>query len=67
VLFMANTQFRIRSVTDCNGTLWVVHLTLLSQDDENSDEMRIMNQYLNYLTNLAIQHCSESIWSFFKK
>jgi hypothetical protein len=69
VLFMANTQFRIRSVTDWNGngTLWVVHLTLLSQDDENSDEMRIMNQYLNYLTNLAMQHCSGSIWSFFKK
>jgi hypothetical protein len=67
VLFMANTQFRIRSVTDLNGTLWVVHLTLLSQDDENSDEIRIMNQYLNYLTNLVMQHCSESIWSFFKK
>jgi hypothetical protein len=69
VLFMANTQFRIRSVTDCNGRFWLVHLTLWSQDDENSDEIRIMNQYLNHLTNMITQNYSDSnsIRSFFER
>jgi hypothetical protein len=69
VLFMANTQFRIRSVTDWNGSFWLVHLTLWSQDDENSDEIRIMNQYLNHLTNMITQNYSDSnsIRSFFKR
>jgi hypothetical protein len=67
VLFMANTQFRIQSITNWNGLFWVVRLTLLSQDDENSDEMKIMNQYLNYLTHMVTQHCGNNIWSFFKK
>jgi hypothetical protein len=69
VVFMANTQFRIRSVTDWNGSFWLVRLTLLSQDDETSDEMRIMNQYLNCLTNMITQNYrdSDSIRSFFEK
>jgi hypothetical protein len=69
VLFMANTQFRIRSVIDWNGSFWLVRLTLLSQDDETSDEMRIMNQYLNCLTNMITQNYrdSDSIRSFFEK
>jgi hypothetical protein len=69
VLFMANTQFRIRSVSKWNDSLWLVRLTLLSQDDETSDEMRIMNQYLNCLTNMITQNYtdSDSIRSFFEK
>jgi hypothetical protein len=67
VLFMANTQFRIKSVTNWDGAFWLVRLTLLNLDDENSDEIKIMNQYLNYLTNMVTQHCGNSIWSFFKK
>ncbi|CAF4134324.1 unnamed protein product, partial [Adineta steineri] len=46
VLFMANTQFRIHSVAKHTETLWVVRLVLLNQDDENTDEIRIMNRYL---------------------
>ena len=46
VLFMANTRFRIQSVTSWNGTFWVVRLTLLSLDDENDESIsQLLIQY----------------------
>lgn len=67
VLFMANTQFRIKSVTKWSDALWMVHLTLLSHDDANSNDMRIMNQYLSRLTNMITEYYSDNIRSFFKR
>ena len=43
-----------------------MHLTLLSANDENTDEMEIMNQYLSYLTKMIIERCGDHIGDFFK-
>ncbi|CAF1063106.1 unnamed protein product [Rotaria sordida] len=66
ILFMVNTQFRIHSVTNWDDQFWLVRLTLLSQDDENSEEMKLMNRYLDYLINMAIQAYGDNIWSLFR-
>lgn len=52
-----------------NNRFWLVCLTLLNEDDGTSNEIRIMNQYLNHLTNMITQNYSDSdsIRSFFEK
>ncbi|CAF0998044.1 unnamed protein product [Didymodactylos carnosus] len=47
VIFPPSTQFRINNVGRLTKTVWLVHLTLCYL--EESDEMKIMEKYLNTL------------------
>mgnify|MGYP001028117629 FL=1 len=67
VLFMANTQFRLKSITKWTDQLWVIELTLLNQDDENNYNLKIMNQYFDRFAKILNQDSSGNALSFFKE
>ena len=68
VLFMANTQFRVISVTPRVESSWLVRLTLLDHTDEDNTDMHVMNRYLRHITNMITENYrdADGIRSFFQ-